>query len=420
MTDRSIIVTLQAMKKENFLLIAILLIFVVSLGVLASDMYLPSLPAIAVALHISKSTVQLTITYYLLALALSQLFYGPLSDRFGRRNTLLLGISICLVGSVICVFARTGEELILGRIIQGAGAGSSSSLFRSIMRDTFSGIELVKVAGWASIAFTVAPAVAPIIGGYIETYFGWRTTFLFLALYILLSLFVVKFYLKETNKNLNPHATHLQTLIKNYRTILTDARFIGYSICTMVVTCGLFAYLTASPFLFEQVLKLSPVAYGWTALFCIFASITGKLLNTWLIGAIDGKKLMQIGIFTMLLSGLAMILTVMLHWVNVAAIIVPAMIYIFAGGFIFTNSMTGALAPFSKMAGSAAALYSFLQTSGGFIGSAILSCWHTHNQLPLAAVFTALAVIAALVFYLFVLQENVHEEITETVSRSNA
>lgn len=379
-------------QKEKITIVVLLLFFVSFFGVFASDMYLPSLPNMARSFHISKHTAQLTITYYLLSMAVSQLFYGPCADRFGRKPVLLIGMTLGFLGSLVCAFSPSVNVLILGRFIQGMGAGAGNVLFRAILRDTFSGKELSKVAAWTTTLYSLAPAIAPVIGGYIEVSFGWRMDFIFLSTYVFFSIISIAYFLPETHYHFDPFATKFSVVAKNYHTIFTNKHFLAYTGCSAAVMAGFFAYMTASPFLFQVLLGVSPVEYGWLALVCVLASMAGKLLNVSLIAFFSEDQLILFGIMWMLISGGSLLLTDVFGWLNLWVILIPAMLYIFAGGFVFTNALSGAFMPFPEMAGAVGAVYGFIQMIAAFLGSLIIASWHTHNQFPLAVIFTILAV----------------------------
>lgn len=397
--------TLTQQQKYPLLTIVVLIFCVATIGVFVSDMYLPSLPAIAHNFGVSEHYVQATIAVYLLTVSFSQLFYGPMSDRFGRKALLCLGLSIAFIGSVIGMLAHHLIWLVLGRAIQGIGMGSTVALFRSILRDVFSGKQLTKVLAWIGTFFSIAPAIAPVLGGYTEFYLGWRGTFMALSLYIGTSLILVMAFTPETNFN-RFAALSWSKVARDYQYLLTHRVFIAHSLCASAIMCGLFAYLTISPFLFQTVLQLTPVEYGWTAVLVVAASLVGKLVNIRLVNHFEGWQLILIGIAAMLLAGASLLVTTLIDWLSIWAVLLPCMSYIFAGGIVFTNAVSNALTPFPKMAGTAGALYGCMQLLGGFIGSSVMTLWHANSAMPLAITFCVLAVLTALQYYTLVLRFN--------------
>lgn len=393
-------------KNNPVLMIAVLLLCVATSGVFVSDMYLPSLPSIANSFNVSVHVVQMTIAVYLLAMSAAQLFYGPMSDRFGRKSMVCLGLFVALMGSLIGLWAQQMYWLVIGRAMQGVGMGATSSLFRAILRDTFSGKKLTKVIAWSATAFSLAPAIAPVIGGYTDFYFGWRGTFLVLTGYILFSLIMVVWLIPETNVNRH-HCLVWRRVWLDYYELIRHRVFLSNALCTGAVMCGLFAYLTISPFLFQTVIGLNSVQYGWTAVLLIIASVAGKLVNIRLVNFLDGWQLIIVGLVFMLIAGGGLLTVSLFHWLNLWSVLIPCMFYIFAGGLVFTNSASNALNPFPHKAGTAGALYGFIQLTGAFIGSTVMTMWHASSSMPLAVLFSCLAILTCVQYYWLVIQPKI-------------
>ena len=222
-----------------------------SIGLVATDVYLPSLPFIEVDLSTTKNIAQLSLTFYLVSFSLSQLFYGPLSDKIGRRKVALGGLTISLFGTLVCIFAPSIYLLILGRLIQGLGLGAGSTLARSIRRDVHSGNDLSHFGSYIIIGTSILFAIAPAIGGYIQEYIGWRFNFLFLLVFTLFGLICVWFWLPETNKNPNLLALKFKSMVHHYFVLLKSPVFMGYSLCSGLAFGGFAAYLVSTPFLLK-------------------------------------------------------------------------------------------------------------------------------------------------------------------------
>lgn len=207
------------MSEQSHRLTPILLTIILLLAALmqvTTDLYTPSLPAIATNLNASASTVQFTLSIYMLGFSLSHLFYGPISDRIGRKKPLVFGVGISSLGSIICYFAPSATVLILGRFIQAIGIGCCNSVGRSLARDLLSDRLLAKVGSYVGMVSVVILALSPTLGGYIQEYWGWRANFsiLFVAALVIWTLTLC--YLPETNQHLNPHATQLKVMKSNY------------------------------------------------------------------------------------------------------------------------------------------------------------------------------------------------------------
>ena len=207
-----------------------LIIFMAMVGPFCSDMYVPALPAIARSLQAAEDMVQLSISSTILGLSIAQLLFGTLSDRYGRRSMIILGFAISIIGTTICIFATDIWILIAGRFVQGMGLGSVLGLSRTLIRDLFTGKRLAQVGSYFGMAFALSPAIAPVFGAYLQAWFGWRAIFVFLLFYTLIALSLVLLFLPETNRFIDPTATRLKTIVKNYKRLLTHGSFIGYTI----------------------------------------------------------------------------------------------------------------------------------------------------------------------------------------------
>ncbi|MGB6976051.1 MAG: multidrug effflux MFS transporter [Gammaproteobacteria bacterium] len=384
---------------KNPLFIAFLMLALTTLGPLTMDIYLPSLPAMVHALGSTNHVMQLTITINLLGYSLSQLVYGPYSDRYGRRPVIMAGLLIAWLGSIIAVFAHTAPSLILGRLLQGMGLGVGNVLMRAVLRDTLSGVRMARIGSYMGMVFAVLPAVAPVLGGYVQASFGWRANFVLMLLFVTLILILMFCCLPETNRQLNLQATRWRMIGSNYWYLLTHKGFMGNVVCTSCAISGMFAYHTASPFLFQNVLGLSPVKYGWLALGIAFGLMMGNFVNSLALRRWQSLQILQTGIVLMLLSSLTMFVFSAFDILNVSVVLVPIIFFLAAGGLIFANAMTGALMPFPEMAGVAAALYGCLQILGAFVTTLIVAGLHQNNQQALSLVFILLAVIALGAFY---------------------
>ncbi len=267
------------------------------------------------------------------------------------------------------------------------------------MRDVFSGARMAQVASYAGMFFALAPACAPIVGGYIQHCFGWRANFVFLSLLFASVWLLIWYAMPETNKDLNPHAIKLSVIWQNYRTLLTNKIFMGYALCSGLGFSGLIAYCAVSPFLFQNVLHLSPVQYGWLAIVITIGMMLGQFINGILVTHFDMNKIMLTGITMMSIGGLIMCAIGAAGILHVAVVIVPTGTFLIAGGLVFSNAMASAFTPFAKMAGSVGAMYGFLQIFSTFVTSLLAAGIEEKNQLLLAGIFILLGVLSLGLYY---------------------
>ncbi|MFN7096289.1 MAG: multidrug effflux MFS transporter [Gammaproteobacteria bacterium] len=390
--------TITAVRYNDTIML-LLLLLITALGQVAVDIYLPSMPSMQAALGTSKEYIQLTLTVYTVGFGVSQLFYGPLSDRFGRRNLLLFGMALSAIASLGCALTSSIGGLITYRLIQGVGAGAASVLTRAILRDCYSGAQMSRIGGYMSIAWSLVPMIAPVLGSYIQTYIGWRGNFIFLIIFISITLLLTLRWLPDTNYNKRIDTLHPLAIIKNYWRVLTDKTAMRFTIGPMVTFGCMLSYITASPFLLQTDLGYSPVAFVWLSLLVSMSYLAGNLVNTRLLSRFEKMHLIRCGIILNAIGAVSMALLSLMGFFNVYTIIIPACIMIFSGGFLFANCMTSAMTPFINIAGTAAAIIGTVQMLGASAASGIVSQLPFSTPLPLSLLLVTLSCILALAVF---------------------
>ena len=385
------------------------MLFIGAVGQISADIYLPSLPAITVYFNTDNTTIQFSIAAYMFGFAVAQLLYGPISDRFGRRLCILWGLVVFMMGTIICVFAISPMFLIVGRLIQGFGSSACVVSTRAIGRDSFKGKQLAKISSLLMIGYTLLMSSSPIIGGYIEHYLNWRVNFMFLLIYAIMAFICAWFFLPETNRFLNSHATKPKVLFQNYVHIISNKVFLGSVICAGICYAGIISYLTAAPFLMQKIIGLSPLQFGWLSCVTAAAFISSGYINSKLISYFDIKILVYVGLTCALIAGSIMLLFAMLHIINILVIMVPVFIFVFGCGFVFGNVYMYAVTPFAKMAGASGALFGCLQIGLAVVASSVIAVLPETSQIPLAGMFVALGLIGLLSFR-FLVSRNLESE----------
>ncbi|MGA1195937.1 MAG: multidrug effflux MFS transporter, partial [Candidatus Latescibacterota bacterium] len=230
---------------------------------LSIDMFLPSMPAMASQFQSTPGHMQLTVTLFIIALAISQLIFGPLSDRFGRRAVMLTVLILYAMAGFACVFAPSIEILIIGRILQGLAAGCGPAIGRAIVRDIYGKARSAQIMAYMATAIALAPILAPILGGFLQTYWGWQSVFYILGLMGIL--FFITFFLvvPESNTQIDITALQPRRLLANYTELLSSKQYLGNTFLTTTIFCGILAFIANSSFVIIDTLGVSPKVYGF-------------------------------------------------------------------------------------------------------------------------------------------------------------
>jgi len=366
----------------------------------SSDIYAPAMPMMAKSLHVHINMIQMSMAIFMVGFAVSQLFYGPLSEGVGRRPAMILGLSIALVGSLINVFAMNISLLYVGRLIQGLGAGTCA-LFRTLLKDSFDGDEMAKYTSYLVIFITFIIPSAPAVGAYLSHYLGWRSTFVFLLIYALVAINVVAFIYKETSRYHHRDRLKFSFIRCAFKELFTSRIFVGYSVAVLITYGAYFSWLIVTPVLLIHQLGISPVMFGWITLVGTSSvMVLSGVLNARLVIKYGGKTMVRTGWAIMTLSGILLMVGKFLFGLTLIGVVVPMMISYLGSFFIWPNTAVGAFGPFGKIAGYAGSAYGFLQIAGGAIIGTLVSHLPDENQLPLAIIVLTCSTLAWLIYEL--------------------
>ncbi len=387
------------------LLVSVVLMLMVLMQ-MTTDQYVPSLPAITKVFNTNEASIQLTLSLFMLGLSISHVFYGPLSDKIGRKPPLMFGVGLSILGSLCCYLAPTVFVLIIGRFIQGFGIGCCGSVGRSLVRDLFTDRVLSKIGSYVGIVSVFIMVASPVLGGYIQEHFGWRSNFLCLFVFGIVIWLFALLTLPETNKNLNPEATKIRVMRDNYFTLLRSKVFLGYALCACFACAGLLAYLAIAPFLFQDALGLSPIEFGQLTIFIAGAICVSGIINSQMVMGKGVSHMVFIGIIFMIIGGLAMLFLAFLGMKNVLSIMIPVSFFSMGVGFTFINAFAGAFHPFPHMAGTVGALYACMQDLSAAISTGIVALGKWYGQYSLATIFLVLGVSSLVSWYYLASQEH--------------
>ncbi|MEC1923177.1 Bcr/CflA family efflux MFS transporter [Bacillus subtilis] len=381
------------------LALAFLLGMLAILGPLNIDMYLPSFPEIAEDLSASASLVQLSLTACLVGLTIGQLIVGPVSDAQGRRKPLLICIFLFALSSLFCALSPNITTLVAARFLQGFTASAGLVLSRAIVRDVFTGRELSKFFSLLMVITAVAPMVAPMTGGAILLlpFATWHTIFHVLMIIGFLLVLLIALRLKETLPPENRIPSSIGTSVKTMGSLLKDRSFMGYSLTVGFIHGGSFAYVSGTPFVYQDIYGVSPQVFS--ILFGIngLAIISGSFIIGRFGGIIHEKSLLRIAVITAMIATAVLLTMTMIHG-PLATLVISIFIYMITIGMVLTSTFTLAMEKQGHRAGSASALLGMLPLLLGSIVSPLVGINET-TAVPMGAIMFVTAVIGSLAFF---------------------
>ncbi|MDZ5722137.1 MFS transporter [Bacillus sp. SXabc123] len=381
------------------LALAFLLGMLAILGPLNIDMYLPSFPEIADDLSASASLVQLSLTACLIGLTIGQLIVGPVSDAQGRRKPLLICIFLFALSSLFCALSPNITTLVAARFLQGFTASAGLVLSRAIVRDVFTGRELSKFFSLLMVITAVAPMVAPMTGGAILLlpFATWHTIFHVLMIIGFLLVLLIALRLKETLPPEKRIPSSIGTSVKTMGSLLKDRSFMGYALTVGFIHGGSFAYVSGTPFVYQDIYGVSPQVFS--ILFGIngLAIISGSFIIGRFGGIIHEKNLLRMAVITAMIATAVLLTMTMIHG-PLATLVISIFIYMITIGMVLTSTFTLAMEKQGHRAGSASALLGMLPLLLGSIVSPLVGINET-TAIPMGAIMFVTAVIGSLAFF---------------------
>lgn len=392
-----------AAARRTGLLVTLVLGGLTALPPLSMDMYLPALPEVTDALHRPAATVQLTLTACLLGMALGQLVVGPMSDKWGRRRPLLAGMMIYVLATAVCAFAPTAELLIAFRLVQGLAGAAGIVIARAVVRDLYDGDAMARFFSTLMLISGVAPVVAPLIGGQVLRITDWRGVFAVLTVVGLLLTVVVWRGLGETLPPGRRQAGGLRETLRAMGGLLGDRVFAGYMLSGGFAFAALFAYISASPFVIQDIYGASPQTFSLLfGLNSIGLVIVGQINGKVLVGRVSLDKALAVGLAVVTLASVALLLMASGVFGKAGLVPVAAGLFVLmsAMGLAMPNTNAQALMRSRDAAGSASALLGTSTFALGAVASPLVGIAGEGTAVPMAVVQVVCAVAAVLSFVL--------------------
>ncbi len=388
------------MLRPGTFALTLLLASLTGLGPMSTDMYVPSLPDIGRALHAPTAQVQLTISSYLLGFAAGQILYGPISDRFGRKPVLLAALALYGIASVICAATQSIEALIAARAVQALGGAGAIVLARAVVRDLYSGVRAGRELSLMGSIQAFAPIMAPVIGGVLQTVFGWRASFILLVVIAVLAGSATARLLPETLHKPPPGPFSFAAMGRLYRSVLEHRSFLAHLGIITTTFVGLYAWVSGASIVIQGIYGLSPLAFGLTYAVGSLGYMIGTNIAVRIVMRRGLDRMIGLGTAIMAAGGLAMAAVTALGLSDVVWLVLGMTIYLAGMGIAMPQTMAGALTPFPDRAGTASSLMGFSQQSWAAIAAAAIGAFLGRSAWPVSGTIAAMGCLAFLIWAL--------------------
>ncbi len=402
-------------SKRQYFKIVLILGALCTISPFSIDMYLPGFPAMAEDLNTSMSYIQLSLTSYLVGIAIGQLFYGPLLDKYGRKKPLYVGLGIYILASIGCAFSQSVENLIVMRFLQAVGGCAGMVAAQAIVRDLFPPTKTAQVLSLLVLVISVSPMIAPTLGGYVTAFYHWHLVFIILAAITLVILLAAIWVLPNGADPDRLISLQPKNVGKSYLKVLQNRQFLVYMLIGGIAGAAPFAYIVGSADVFLNIYGISEQQYGWVFAILAFAMIGSTQMNHFLLRKFTSQQIIHFSLHYQMILGIILVLGVTLNWFDVVGLVIMMFVFLTAHGLSSPNAAALSLQPFTKHAGSASAMLGSMRMAFGGLISAGVSFFHDGTALPMVVGMAVCAVGGFFVIKIerrtpYKLQEDIREE----------
>lgn len=384
------------MEKKEYKILILVLSALSAIGPFSIDMYLPGFPSIASDFKTDIAKVGFSLSSFFVGIAVGQIAYGPIMDRFGRKKPMIIGLIIYILAALGCALSSSIYLLIGLRFLLALGASGGMTGSRAVVFDLFRGSEAARVLSTLMVVFGIAPVIAPTIGGIVVETLGWRYLFVILALLATSITVAVAIYLRETKHMDASFSLQPKYVFLEYLTVFKDRTFLKYTLISAAGMAGFFSYITCSAFVYTGLLGFTAAQFGWIYGINVIGLIIASQVNRIWLKKSTGKNILIITTVAQFLGIWMLFLFVFTGFGGKSLIIGLIFFYLFCLGFISPNATSMALQPFTRNTGSAVALIGFLQMVAAASISGLVSFLHNNTAIPMVLAMTICTTIGLL------------------------
>jgi DHA1 family bicyclomycin/chloramphenicol resistance-like MFS transporter len=386
-------------RQKYFFIIILILGALATISPFSIDMYLPGFPAIANDLNTTIDQVQLSLTAYLVGISIGQILYGPMLDRFGRKNPLYVGLSIYVLASIGCAFTQSVSSLVIMRFTQALGGCVGIVAAQALVRDLFPISRIAQAFSLITLVIAVSPMIAPTVGAYVTSWIGWHYVFVVLAAITALIMISVYFFLPSGKKADPTMSLKPAEVVRNFYTVIKEPQFAIYTLAGGLATAAPFAYIAGSSDVFINQYGVSEKQYGWIFAFIASAMIGSTQLNHVLLKKFKSEQIIKFTLCYQSIIGIVLIVGTYYGWYGKLSLIALMFIFFTGQGLTGPNTSALSLAPFTRLAGSASALMGSWRLGAGAIISALVSVFHNDTALPMVATMSLCAMVSLILLF---------------------
>lgn len=380
--------------KKSFLLQRITLAGLVAMMAVSTDLYLPAIPQLIESLGANISQGQLTLSVFLLGFATGQLFYGSISDRYGRKPGLYLGLAIYVLATLGCAAAQDINTLIAARFVQGLGGACGPVLARAIVSDSYNRRDAARVMAAIAGAMALVPAIAPVFGSWLLYVFSWRAHFILLLILGLITVIAVT-RLQESCKTIGDSPLKLSHVFSQFSLCLKNRKFVGYALCGGATYAAMFCYISTTSFIMIELLGVEPELFGYTFMSVVFGYITGAMISSRLVNRWGTVKVLTLGQSVGLSAAGLLLVLAFFDVYRLMPVLFAFFLVFMSGGLCLSIGQMGAISELPNDAGKASSVFGFMQITFAAILGYLVGLFYNNTLVPTAIGVTVAILLSA-------------------------